>query len=173
MVIILAGCDGTGKSTCFKLLKETIPGNFIKESYTSNVNDKAIRALFTDTKTHDKDLTVYDRATILDDLVYEEVMCNSRSELYTRIGIKKLKMILDKCVIIYFDLDNYVLTERLQQRKDDYVKVSQVNKIKWCYEKVFSEMKLDIKKIDITGLTEKQVYSQVRRIIENEELEDR
>ena len=172
MVIILAGCDGTGKSTCFKLLKEQMPGNFIKESYTDDVHVKHIRAEFLISKLNDKDLTVYDRATILDDLVYEYVMNNNRSYLYNLLGVPTIKEALRKSLIIYFELDEETLKNRLEIRKDDYIKAYQINKIKRFYEETFKNLNLNIRRLNVTGLSPEQVYNKVRRIIENEEFEN-
>lgn len=165
MVVILAGCDGTGKSTCFNKLKQSVDANFIKESYTKDVEAKRLRALFTASKINDNDLTIYDRATVLDDLVYDPVIANQESMLVPMMGKGSLNLFLFGCLIIYFDLDDYEITRRLEKRKDDYITVHQVNKIKNSYQKVFNDFNLDPVKINVTGLSEDQVYEVVKEVI--------
>lgn len=168
MVVILAGCDGTGKSTCFNKLKKSMDADFIKESYTKNIAEKTARALFTASITSNDRLTIYDRATLLDDLVYDPVMINQESQLIPSLGVDFISETLNKCMIIYFDLDDFVLTERLQQRGDDYIKAHQINKIKHSYDRVFEKLDINRVYLDTTNLSVDEVYRKVKGFIENE-----
>lgn len=169
MIVILAGCDGTGKSTCFKKLRQSsIEANFIKESYTDDGSSKTIRSLFVASKINDNDLTIYDRATILDDIVYEQVMANKVSDLLLTVGYENLTQTLNKCIIIYFDLDDVELTNRLTQRGDDYITVHQINKIKKCYKDTFKKLNINYINFNVTGLSEDDVANKVKEIIANE-----
>ena len=169
MVVILAGCDGTGKSTCFNRLRESISANFIKESYVSSFEKRRIRALFTSSKITDGDLTIYDRATILDDLVYDPVMTNRESSLITAFGGGVISCLLNRCLIIYLDLDDCELTKRLESRGDDYVSAHQINKIKNSYKTIFERYNICHERVDVTGLSEDDVYNTVKGIIDKYE----
>ena len=168
MVVILAGCDGTGKSTCFDKLRKSIDADFLKESYTSDILEKKAKALFTGSKTMSDRLTIYDRATILDDLVYDPVMLNQQSQLINVLGKKLISVILNRCMIIYFDLDNSALAERLQYRGDDYITSDKIKDIKNSYDKVFEDLDVNRIYLDVTNLSRDEVYNEVRRIIDSE-----
>lgn len=172
MVVILCGCDGTGKSTCFSKLRESMNANFIKESYTSDESKKLLRSLYTSTRVDDHEITIYDRATILDDLVYQRVMANKESNLIFTVGVDTISSVLNRSVVIYFDLDDFALTERLLERGDDFITIHQVNKIKKSYNEIFKKFNINHITLDTTGLSEDDVYNKVKGIIENEKLKN-
>jgi len=169
MVVILAGCDGTGKSTCFDKLRKSMNANFIKESYTNDDLVKFVRIQYTSAIARESDLTIYDRATILDDIVYSQVMANRYPSWLPEQGTRDYNQLiytLDNCLIVYFNLDDAELQRRLDQRGDEYITPNQVNKIKYWYNRVFGLLGLTCKEIDVTGLSEDQVYYKVKEIIE-------
>ena len=173
MVVILAGCDGTGKSTCFDKLRKSLDADFIKESYTKSFFEKKARAFYTASRVGDDRLLIYDRATILDDLVYDPVMINQPSRLIDTMGKGLISDILNKCLIIYFDLDDVVLTDRLELRGDDYIEAHHINKIKHSYDKVFEIFDVNREYLDTTGLSREEVFNKVKEIIKYEKLKDR
>ena len=169
MVVILAGCDGTGKSTCFDKLRKSIDANFIKESYVKDVDRKVSRVLFTASKIIDDDLTIYDRATLLDDLVYDPVMINQKSSLLDTFSKEEISGLLRRCLIIYFDVDDFELTKRIESRGDDYINVHQINKIKHSYQEVFDYFQISPIYLDATGLSEDVVFEITKGVIQQYE----
>ena len=161
MIYILAGADGTGKSTVFEGLKKMLPDAiFIKESYTPSGEEKdarvrRVRQLLRCGKT-----VVYDRATVLDDFIYEPVMHKqtSRLELYAMV-------LLDATTIIYFDCEPSVLEKRLESRGDEYVAASDIVPIQKQYEMFFRNVK-NVCRIDASqspGSVLKEVYTIVHK----------
>lgn len=164
MVIILAGNECTGKSTIFnQLKKEYLPENtsFIKESHTSDIFMKQMRAMYLAERCEVKCLTIYDRATVLDDLVYSQVM---DEKPYSN-AKAKVHGLLSKCHIIYLDCDIEVLKERLRKRGDEYIEENQLKEIQRCYEGVFKKYRLDPIHIDTTGMSFGEVYDKVMEVV--------
>ena len=161
MIYILAGPDGAGKSTVVEYLKTVLKDViFIKESYTSDVSERYDRLRKVKYLLSCGRDIVYDRATILDDFIYEPVVAKKESVLNGTDAIDVLKQV----TIIYFNCDDKTLQERLLERGDDYVTFTDIPNIKAQYEKFFEENDLSIYQVDGADM-EKVVRCDVLNII--------
>lgn len=137
MIYILEGADGAGKSSVFQWLKEHLEDAvFIKESYTPSLEERKQRVDKFERLLQSGKTVVYDRATILDDYIYEPIMANVESQLDASVTWPLLK----QATVIYFDCPVKVLAERLAQRGDDYIEEHHLQSIVDAYEKMFTSI---------------------------------
>lgn len=140
MLYIMAGADGTGKSTCFETLKRYL-GNkavFVKESYTPSIEERFARVRKIAELAKSDKVVIYDRATVLDDLVYEPVLQKKNSVLCEDVEMYHLvEQVLREAKILYFTCENAVLKERLEERGDEYVTFDDIVEIRDTYDEVF------------------------------------
>ena len=162
MIYILAGPDGAGKSTVVEELKKTLKDViFIKESYTPDVSeryDRLRKVKYLLNCGHD---VVYDRATILDDFIYEPVIAKKESVLNNTDAIDVLKQV----TIIYFECNDSALQKRLSERGDDCITFEDISNIKKRYEKFFEENELAVWRVNGANLPN-IVYFNVLCILE-------
>lgn len=164
MLYIMAGADGSGKSTCFEMLKHYLGDKavFIKESATSSLDEKIARVQRADALAASGELVIYDRATVLDDLIYEPIVRHKSSELLYNGTIWR---ILQHAKILYFTCEDEVLFERLKERGDDYVTAEMLPAIKDAYEKFFENEHLMPYRFDTTHESCVTVAAQVLSVV--------
>lgn len=137
MIYILAGADGTGKSTLFKGLKDKLSGAvFIKESYTPDIEERHLRVARFQELLKSGKTVIYDRATILDDLVYCPVIDHKESSLRTPF----VAGLLSDATVIYLQGNVELIKDRLNARGDEYVNGDNVHQILNGYEEAFIDM---------------------------------
>lgn len=144
MVLILSGCDCTGKSSVAQLLLKNFSGaqvHLIKESNTQSSEEKWKRVLSLASRIPSNAWYIYDRATILDDFVYEKLLNHQESmfEPY----IKQIAALLQQCNIVYLDAPTGIISQRLVARGDEYITGDQVAAIKKKYEEIFNTLGVD------------------------------
>lgn len=166
MLYIMAGVDGTGKSTCFDTLKRYL-GNkavFIKESYTPSVTERLDRVRKIAELAESDKVIIYDRATVLDDLVYEPVLQKKDSVLYETM-YHLVGHVLRKAKILYFTCEDIALKGRLEERGDEYVTFSDIGKIREKYDRVFEEFGIHPYVFDTTHEGVTTIAAQVLQIV--------
>lgn len=166
MIAILCGSDGVGKTTIFRMLEADVRrATFISEKYPGP--DDLPRLLRWEllqrlTEHSRKLVAVYDRATALDDLIYEPIIANRPSIFANNQAVRD---VLAKCAIVYLYADPTVLDKRLRERGDLYIKPGTSAKIQASYESLFQQWSLPVIRIDTTGKTAEQVYEKVFQFI--------
>lgn len=167
MVTILTGNECTGKSTCFGLLRKNFEDKkdvlFVKGDYTNDIEEKWRRACYINSLIESKQEAVFDRMTVIDDIVYSLVIDGEKSPFASEIFVHN---ILRRCRIIYFDSSLDLVVSRLLARGDEYIRPRQVELIHATYEHVFDEFGLDPVRIDVSKLTKEQVYQKVLEVLE-------
>lgn len=159
MVVIFAGCDCAGKSTCFNLIDKSI---WTKKKGVASANLKAdIETLRSEVESGS--YVMYDRNPVLDDFVYSQIFSHKDSELMDR--IPEVSDLLRKCIIIYFDCDDGEIIRRMRKRGDEYVEESQISEIKAEYEKVFNLLNIEPSRISTTYRDPYDVAEDVEDII--------
>ena len=155
MLYILTGVDGAGKSTCFEVLKRYL-GNkaiFVKESYTPSVEDRIERIYRALNLAESDKVVIYDRASVIDDFVYEPIL-QKKPSAYETVATSEdydiLLEVLRKAKIIHFTCDDEVLKERLEERGDEYISFSDVKAIKKGYAEFFSKNDIEPYVLDTT-----------------------
>lgn len=145
MVYVIEGPDGVGKSTVMKALKKIMPeAVFVKESYTPSIDERIKRVgVFRDYLLSNKTV-VYDRATVVDDFVYEPVVAKQKSHLSEPV----IQQLLHCATIVYIDCDVKILEKRLASRGDEYIEAHHVPLIKEQYEKFFERNFLHVHRVD-------------------------
>lgn len=127
---------------------------FIKESRTTDDSAKQYRvrrvANFVDSKVN----VVYDRATIIDDMVYNPIIDGCKSLLPK----EEVMEILQRCKVIYFECADEELEKRLQYRGDEYITLEHLKAIKARYEEVFAELHIEPIRIDTTCMRLNEVH---------------
>ena len=106
---------------------------------------------------------VFDRATVLDDIIYSEIIDHKPSDVANEIIVHN---VLKKCRIIYFDCKLDVIAQRMVARGDEFIKPHQLSMINVGYERAFDQFELLPIRIDVNGLTREQVYNKVVEVLE-------
>lgn len=167
MIYILAGADCTGKSTCFEELRRYL-GNqalFIKESCTDSTIEKIARLERAKELAKSERLVIYDRATVLDDFIYNPIFAQAPSVFTTRDIEAEVTEFLRTVKIIYFTCTDTVLADRMFERGDEYVTFSDVTNIKQNYQDFFKKAGIVPYTIDTTTDTCASVAAKVMRIV--------
>lgn len=168
VVVILAGTDGSGKTTLFnKLIKSVKYGMFISEKYPgAGLTPRLTRFRIFEQLVQADATVVYDRATVIDDFIYEEIIAGRVSAL----GMLKPKIAetLKRCVIIQTTCDVAVATKRLQSRGDDYIKPEMLEQIELNYERLFKEMGVSRYVLDSTHKSPDEMLAEALSIITKE-----
>ena len=161
MIYVLAGVDGTGKSTLFNKLKEMLPDAiFIKESYTPSVEERMDRVSKFKKLMSCGRTVIYDRATVCDDFVYQPVKANEKSKLYETEALELLR----QSTVIYLECDVATSVSRLEKRGDDYVTADDIPALKEQYELFFETNGIRAFRID-ASYPENIVAMYARKII--------
>lgn len=164
MVYILAGVDCTGKTTVYNKLKKVL-GNaavFVKESNCPTDKEKRYRLQKLQALIESGETVIYDRATAIDDYVYEPVMAGKD----TALDMLTVQDLLTHCVVIYFHAANETITSRLQYRGDEHVTPDMVPEIVRRYDKFFNELLLpNVYPVNVDGKSEMEVFNQVFNIV--------
>lgn len=166
MVYIVVGVDGTGKTSSVQLLKQyckqsRCPIHFIKESYTDSKVTKHKRVQRIRELTNLGYDVVFDRATLVDDLVYNQVVANKNPDVLPDVAA----FALNDCTVIYLECDDAVLKERLADRGDEYISVADIPRLKKAYKRLFANCGINPYYIDTTELSPEEVAEQLKGII--------
>lgn len=160
MIIIFAGCDCSGKSTCAEELSK----------YRWEVEKGSVNSDFKDSidmlkrELQEGKNVIHDRIPLIDDFVYTRIFENRDSNY---ISCKdEVSEILKKCTVIYFTCSNSVLERRMVVRGDKYITLSQIPQIKREYVKTFNMLDITPVIIDTTYIDKQEMINKVRRIIE-------
>lgn len=149
MIVVFEGLDGAGKTTLCDALKtvlnEVIPERaicFIKESNPGDsVAEKLERLKFFDHRLHSDVLFVYDRATIIDDFIYEPVFHEECSIfLQSPLILSWIKGLLQKALVIQVVAPMTTIKRRLKQRGDQYVTVEDLRMIREQYVEYYQRL---------------------------------
>ena len=97
---------------------------------------------------------IYDRATIIDDFVYDFLNDEKHSDLYEYRDI--IYSILAHCKVIHLRLDEQTRQKRFDQRGDQYITSDMIRHIKYKYE-LFYDNVPNVKYIDLTGDLQKDI----------------
>lgn len=171
MVTILAGNECTGKSTCFAHLRDMVEASqaidclFIKESHTNSELEKLGRVSYVRELVTGNQTALFDRATMLDDLVYNPITDNKQSRLVNEQTKEWYVDTLKKCQIIFFECSLNTIKQRLSQRGDEYINESQLEQIQQGYEAIFEQYGLEPIRINVDGLGEKEVVRKVMEVL--------
>ena len=168
MLYIMAGADGSGKSTCFETLKRYL-GNkavFVKESYTPSVEERLARVRKIAKLAQSDKIVIYDRATVLDDMVYEPVLQKKESIFHKNVDVYvQVEQILQNAKILYFTCENAALKERLEERGDEYVTFDDIENIREMYEEVFNEFDIQPYVFNTSHTSATTIAAQVLQIV--------
>lgn len=171
MVTILAGNECTGKSTCFTHLRDMAEGSqavdclFIKESHIDSELEKLGRVSYVRELVVSNQTALFDRATMLDDLVYNPITDNKQSQLINEQTKEWYVDTLKQCQIIFFECSLGTIKQRLSQRGDEYIDESQLEQIQRGYEAIFRQYGLKPIRINVDGLSEQEVVEKVMEVL--------
>lgn len=165
MVFLIEGMDGTGKTTAVDGLKMLLPDAvYIKESYPGDsLEERQNRLQVLKRRINSCEVFVYDRATALDEFVYEPIVGSGAPKL----DWEYVKPILSQCLTIYFECDSTTIVDRLENRGDEYLadmSLSEVvKKVKTEYSRYVCQ--IPHVTIDVTDLAVEGVCDQVYQTI--------
>lgn len=161
MIIVFAGCDCAGKSTCTGMFDKQ-QWRVEKGSANSDFR-KAIKMLKQELKSGEN--VIHDRIPLIDDFVYTRVFANRESPY---ISYKdEVSELLKKCIIIYFDCDNDVIAARMRSRGDEYITPDQIPIIKHEYKNTFNLLGIKPYTVNTTVRRSEKIFQEVTEVIEN------
>lgn len=163
MIIVFAGCDCAGKSTCISMfdkhrweVKKGVANSDFRDSLEV-LKEEIEQGLN----------VIHDRIPLIDDFVYTPIFAK-RESMYVSCK-DEVSDLLKKCVVIYLDCDNRVLSERMKARGDEYITPDQIPEIKSRYENVLQKLGVSPHKIDTTMKNPEEVFAEIMGVINNEE----
>ena len=166
MVIIIDGLDCSGKSTVYDRLRSELDGAyFLKDSYPapSDIERMDRLALFK-RRSAEPYLYVYDRATVIDDPVYEYLFNERTSILEEEMDSETFK----NCLVLHFTVDKDVWLKRMEDRGDAYVDIDDYEAIIESYDAFYRKYQPKmLEVIDTTNLSKDEAFRQAYYIINN------
>jgi len=163
MILVVTGLDGTGKtSTVNELRKIVRHASFIAEPYPGdNLTFKLVRkeVFESHVKWASHINVIYDRATLLEDLVYEELF-NGRSSHFEK--DPSIDRTFSKAKFVYLTTDLDTLKVRLKKRGDDYVTPDQLEQLDNKYREVFDKYGIKPFEIDTTMMRVDEVALRIK-----------
>lgn len=166
MIIIFAGCDCTGKSTYANMIDKSI-WTLKKGSVNSDL--KATIETLKEDLLFRRDV-IHDRIPIIDDFVYSQIFSQRPSTLMPQ--VHEISVLLNYCVVIYFDCNNGEIVRRMRKRGDDYITEDQIPLIKSEYEKTFELLNVTPYRIDTTYSDPEEVLDEIMEVITSEKLKN-
>ena len=161
MIVIIEGLDGVGKTTVAERFSQKYNFEYIKESYTDNLEEKEKRVRSLLQRLESDKNYIYDRTTLIDDFVYS-FLNKTESTLS-----KYKSTILDglsKCKIFHLVLDEKIRKERFDQRGDEYVTNDMMKQIANNYFDFYLQLD-NVITFDLTGDVEKDVDNLMMEVI--------
>ena len=159
MVVVIEGIDGVGKTTLCEALKKVLNNEtfgadilYHKESAPGKSIVERFKRLATyDCCVNDNRIHIYDRATIIDDFVYEPLFneCESCFSI-SPLCVLCISEMLRRSLIIHLTAPVPLIEERLSQRGDRYVTKSDIHAIRKLYNTFYERMQLRPRYVDST-----------------------
>ena len=164
MVFLIEGIDGCGKTTVVNNLKKLFPEiTYVKESRPGDSYDERVNRLDALRKyINSCEVVVYDRATALDEFIYEPVIGKRPSMLKW----EEVEPLLSQCVVIYLSCAVDVISERLEGRGDEYINgsdLSVLREIMFGYDKYIHQIPHVC--IDVTNMSEAEECKAVADVL--------
>jgi len=171
MIVVFEGIDGVGKTTLCEGLKNVLRDEFLsmhvfyhKESSPGKfVTERLERIKLFEKRLYDKDLHIYDRATVIDDYVYEPVFTHTVSLLTTSAFLTLwITEMLQHTLVLHICAPMDVVKARLQVRGDEFVSSEQLNEVYCMYSNAYDL--LDIKPVCIDSLSDNALQQCIDQI---------
>lgn len=137
MIIIVEGLDGVGKSTLCKKFSQKYNFEYIKGTFTDNIQEKENRIVILLGQLFDNKNYIYDRNTLIDDFVYY-FLNDDKADLEPYFDI--IKGILNHCKIFHLILDESKRKERFINRGDEYITNDMITTISENYAKLYKRL---------------------------------
>ncbi len=163
MVIIVDGLDCSGKSTVYNRLYDTVSGAyFIKDSYPGPSDEERLdRFKSFIRRVGEPYLYIYDRATVIDDPVYEYRFNQRESILDGALDESMFKNVL----VLHFTVEKEEWIKRMSNRGDKYIDLNEYGDIVEAYKKYYAKDKPRVEVIDTTNLDPDAAYEKVFNIV--------
>lgn len=167
MIVVITGLDGTGKTSTVNELRNIVKNaSFVAEPYPGdNLTFKLVRKemLQLNVKWDNHIKVIYDRATLLEDMVYERLFTGRQSYFE---GDPMIDRVFSKIRFVYLTTDIDTLKIRLKKRGDDYVTPDQLEQLDQKYREVFEKYGIKPLEIDTTMKRPDEVASIIKREID-------
>lgn len=159
MVIIVDGLDCSGKSTVYdRLYQESKGMYFVRNAYPGPSDQERLdRLSLFKRRVSEPYIYVYDRATVIDDPVYE-YMFNGRDSILEDLMDPS---IFNNCLVIHFTVEKQEWFRRMVARGDQYVDIDKYDTVVNSYNRFYDKYKPRVEVIDTTSITPEQAYKRV------------
>ena len=165
MIVIVDGLDCSGKSTVYDRLYQNLDqAYFIKESYPGPSDMERIDRLTSfHRRVEEPYLYVYDRASVIDDPVYE-YRFNQRNSILEDLLTERL---FRDVLVLHFTVEKQEWLNRLSKRGDKYIDASEYESIVNAYNKFYAKFKPRVVTIDTTNLDPEGAYNKALEYIKD------
>lgn len=162
MIVIIDGLDCSGKSTVYNMLYEREKGTyFIKESYPGPSDAERLDRLRSFCRrAQEPYLYVYDRATVIDDVIYEYRFNKRQSILEDKLSHE----LFEHVFVFHFTVEKEEWLKRMARRGDKYIDPSEYDSIVEAYDKYYSKYNINRGVIDTTDIDPEKAYDQVMTV---------
>lgn len=159
MVIIVDGLDCSGKSTVYNKLYDTVSkAYFIKDSYPGPSDEERMdRFKSFLRRVKEPYLYIYDRATVIDDPVYEYRFNKRDSILDGALDESMFKDVL----VFHFTVQKDEWIKRMSNRGDKYINLDEYDEIVEAYNTYYKKYKPRVEVIDTTNVGPEEAYNLV------------
>lgn len=163
MIVIVDGLDCSGKSTVYdKLYQNLDNAYFIKESYPGPSDmERLDRLISFHRRVEEPYLYVYDRASVIDDPVYE-YRFNKRDSILE--GFLNKRLFRD-VLVLHFTVEKDEWLNRLSKRGDKYIDASEYESIVDAYNKFYEKFSPRVVTIDTTHVDPEGAYDKALECI--------
>jgi len=148
MIITVAGCDGTGKTTICNNLSKRINCNITHFDKPKNLMDGK-NQYFNFLKTIDKNDNIICDRFHDGEHVYAPLYRNYESDYLPELEVELRK---HPFLLVYVKANKSIIEKRLLERGEDYIKLSDINKISRLYNKFLLKQSLPYIIIDTSTI---------------------
>lgn len=165
MIVIVDGLDCSGKSTVYDRLYQNVKkAYFVRNSYPGPSDQERVDRLnLFKRRLEEPYLYIYDRATVIDDPVYEYMFNQRDSILEDMMDPSLFKNVL----VLHFTVEKEEWLKRMKARGDQYVSIDNYEQIDQAYKVFYDKYKPIVEVIDTTHKDRDEAYNAAFKAIEN------
>lgn len=161
--LVLEGSDCTGKSSLIESLSSKLGFKVIRGSsfeHSQCTNDELFQKF--------KDMTK-EKMVVFDRFIYSNEVYAQLYDDFAILSDEQRRMIeseiSNRAIVIYLEADIDTLTNRMNNRGDDYVTADRLVSIKEKYEESLNKCGLDFIRIDTSNLNKEQVLESTLKVL--------
>lgn len=174
LMLIVEGPDGVGKTTAVNKLANDLSAKIVKgvripdrfmflHSTLNDISEQLMRTR----GFHAESVVIFDRWTLISDLIYEKYIYGRRSIMESILPILPGVLQEANIRIVFIDISKEEIKRRYEQRGDLLRTLDEILEAQEAYRAFFQPgCPLKYWKLDVTGMTEAEVVDELRWYVE-------